>query len=414
MLSVITVSLNAEAEIGRTLSSLASQTVHPFEHLVVDGGSTDATPNIVKQRSLPFTRLIQQVDCGAYDAMNKATLHARGKYVMFLNAGDTFAAPTVLSHLERAMHEGKEIIVGDHYYYDRGKYLYKKCESPAVTFRKLTEGAISLKWLEGIPCHQSTVYRKDLLNPGFDTSFEIAADHELLFRSLSRGVDIAHLMKPVAIYHGGGFSAKRLSRCQLEWYTIAAHYTKNLPGVHAFYSSALGYRLPERQAWIAGEGLDEFEGPYADFGIDFVFRWMVAKKSALTILGAPPGADLLRVRVCASNAARTLGIVVPACGIERSYALSQGPMPIVIDVRLPGCVSLPLPVRLTLDGLSEEHSGRRKLGIMVLDAGLTKTMASPKKAGASHESPVSIGMRRMLKSRRSSAGTSDRIELTQA
>ena len=88
LITIITITYNAGKTISPTLMSVASQTFRNFEHIIVDGASGDNTLSIA--RSYPETRILSEKDNGLYDAMNKGIRLARGKYLLFLNAGDTF------------------------------------------------------------------------------------------------------------------------------------------------------------------------------------------------------------------------------------------------------------------------------------------------------------------------------------
>ena len=90
LFSIITICYNAAETIERTLESVDCQTFGDYEHLIVDGASTDKTVDMVIARANPRRRLISERDNGLYDAMNKGIVNTSGKYLIFLNAGDKF------------------------------------------------------------------------------------------------------------------------------------------------------------------------------------------------------------------------------------------------------------------------------------------------------------------------------------
>jgi glycosyltransferase involved in cell wall biosynthesis len=96
-ISVVTVSFNAAATIADTLASVARQTGVNYEHIIVDGGSSDGTMDVVRQHD--HDRLIakSEPDAGIYDAMNKGVAQATGDYLLFLNADDYLARPDALA-----------------------------------------------------------------------------------------------------------------------------------------------------------------------------------------------------------------------------------------------------------------------------------------------------------------------------
>ena len=98
LFSIITVCYNAEACIGSTLASVDVQSFTDYEHLIVDGKSSDATLNIVATHDNPLRKVISEPDKGIYDAMNKGIAHTSGKYLYF----STPAIASILpEHLNR-------------------------------------------------------------------------------------------------------------------------------------------------------------------------------------------------------------------------------------------------------------------------------------------------------------------------
>jgi glycosyltransferase involved in cell wall biosynthesis len=113
-ISVITVCRNAEATIEQTLDSVASQDHDAVEYLVIDGGSTDRTLDILHDHAARITHLVSEPDEGLYDAMNKGLRLATGDYIGFLHADDMFAASNVLSRIAAAARTtGADVLSGD-------------------------------------------------------------------------------------------------------------------------------------------------------------------------------------------------------------------------------------------------------------------------------------------------------------
>lgn len=139
--SVITITYNAEAVLQRTLDSVLSQTWRNVEHVIVDGASKDNTVSIAEQyrqrsdeaQNGHQVMIKSEPDGGLYDAMNKGLERATGTYVIFMNAGDTFASPETLSEivtkarlieLEAEQNPLPAVLYGDTDIYDNeGKYL---------------------------------------------------------------------------------------------------------------------------------------------------------------------------------------------------------------------------------------------------------------------------------------------------
>lgn len=114
LFSIITVCHNAARTIAPTLRSIQEQTWTDFEYIVKDGASSDGTQQAVIDSGIPGLRFISEPDSGIYDAMNHAMSMAKGEYLIFLNAGDSFASPDTLSHFAEAIrrHDYPGIVYG--------------------------------------------------------------------------------------------------------------------------------------------------------------------------------------------------------------------------------------------------------------------------------------------------------------
>lgn len=97
LLTVITVVYNDHDNLARTLQSIEQQDTRAFEYLIIDGYSTDGSLELIHRYSHLTDLVISEKDKGIYDAMNKGIKLAKGKYINFMNAGDTFYAPNTLS-----------------------------------------------------------------------------------------------------------------------------------------------------------------------------------------------------------------------------------------------------------------------------------------------------------------------------
>ena len=170
LISIITITYNAESTIEPTLISVASQTFRDFEHIIVDGASTDDTLSIA--RKFTDLRILSERDSGLYDAMNKGMVMARGKYLLFLNSGDTFHSDTTLaSYAERAA-QGDDIIFGDTVIVDKCRHIVGKrhLTAPAtLTFESFSKGMLI--------CHQAFMVRRDIA-PLYDLRYRFSADYD--------------------------------------------------------------------------------------------------------------------------------------------------------------------------------------------------------------------------------------------
>ena len=110
--TIITVCRNHAKELEKTIQSVENQTWQKKEYIVIDGASTDETLEVIQQHGDSITQWISEPDQGIYDAMNKGIRLAQGQWVIFMNAGDTFASTDTLQRVFQESQEA-DVIYGD-------------------------------------------------------------------------------------------------------------------------------------------------------------------------------------------------------------------------------------------------------------------------------------------------------------
>lgn len=180
LISIITITWNAAAELPRTMHSVAEQSFSDFEHIIVDGASSDDTLAIARRMGTPSLRILSEPDNGLYFAMNKGLDMARGRYVIFLNAGDAFHDSAVLARYAAAAKKDADIIYADTDIVDaEGRFLRKRHLSAPV---QLTKESFSHGMLV---CHQAFMVKR-VLAPKYDTAYRFSADYDWTVRCISR------------------------------------------------------------------------------------------------------------------------------------------------------------------------------------------------------------------------------------
>ena len=99
LISVVTICYNAKNDLEKTILSVLSQTYQDIEYIIIDGGSTDGTVDIIHKYSERLFYWISEPDKGIYDAMNKGMDRATGSWINFMNAGDTFCDNEVIKNI---------------------------------------------------------------------------------------------------------------------------------------------------------------------------------------------------------------------------------------------------------------------------------------------------------------------------
>lgn len=180
LISIITITFNAARQIPATMESVGRQDFTDFEHIIIDGASSDETIPIARGMASPRLRVLSEPDNGLYDAMNKGLHMAKGRYVLFLNAGDAFHSPAILSLYAEAAKKSPDIIYGDTVIVDSDRKLLgpRHLSVPdLLTFESFSKGMLI--------CHQAFMVRKDL-SPDYDTSYRFSADYDWTVRCLLR------------------------------------------------------------------------------------------------------------------------------------------------------------------------------------------------------------------------------------
>jgi glycosyltransferase involved in cell wall biosynthesis len=214
--SVITVVLNDAQGIEKTTSGVLSQDYEPVELIIVDGGSTDGTWDIIKKNGDKIKWWVSKPDKGIYDAMNKGLEQAGGEWVIFLNSGDTFYETDTLSKIfAKPVPEDTGIIYGD-YVADYGSYkVYRKSGKEADL------------WKGMIFCHQSIIIHTRLIKDrGYDLQYLLAADYDMICRLFSDGWKFLYFPRPVAICNASGRSNQFMVKACAEHYNIIRKYRK--------------------------------------------------------------------------------------------------------------------------------------------------------------------------------------------
>lgn len=203
LFSVITVCRNAAEALKTTMASVVSQDFADKEYIIVDGASTDGSKGIIAAAGNGISRWISEPDKGIYDAMNKGVKMASGDWVIFMNAGDTFASSDTLSRVAEAMADidpKTEVIYGD---------VIKKVGEKGEIIKKAEPMHNSHRM---IFCHQSSFAgRESLLRHPFDISHKFSADFKFFKTLIREGAGSLKLDFPIAVFDTGGISNSRRS-----------------------------------------------------------------------------------------------------------------------------------------------------------------------------------------------------------
>ncbi len=198
-ISVITINFNNATGLEDTIKSVVDQKGLDFEFLVIDGGSADASREIIEKYKSNISYWISEKDNGIYHAQNKGILKAKGEYCLFLNSGDVFADATVLQKVNAELKD-VDILYGDIITRDKtGKTNYLNSPEKIGVYEMM----ISTLW------HPSAFIKKELFEKLglYDEAFKVAGDYEFFVRSiLKHNVVTRHIHLAIALFDLGGIS----------------------------------------------------------------------------------------------------------------------------------------------------------------------------------------------------------------
>ena len=277
-LSIITITYNNADGLRKTIESVAAQTYRDFEHIIVDGGSTDGSVEIIEAYASDMARMvsgsvlmgtngdfvavdsqdstlangvqphevtqpaastqpsikwISEKDKGVYDAQNKGIAMAEGEYCYFLNAGDTFCANDVLEKIY-----SPDIPIDDQSITDKqgetrphiiyGNEVIVDGEGEAVGLARGVENPSFVDLYNSCMKHQASFIRRDLFDRFgmYDAGMRICSDFDWFFRVIAFHDEVTLLYKDIdiAYFENTGISYHRPELCKKERQQVLDRY----------------------------------------------------------------------------------------------------------------------------------------------------------------------------------------------
>lgn len=174
--SIITVNFNNKEGLRKTIESVIQQTFRDFEFIVIDGGSTDGSIDVLQEYEAKINYWVSEPDGGIYQGMNKGIKKATGEYLNFMNSGDCFYNDKVLQHVfDKQL--VCDIIVGKDYHYNPlTRQGFSTILPPRISMLTF--------FIQTLP-HQSTFFKRELFKDSpYDESLRIVSDMKFYIQKL--------------------------------------------------------------------------------------------------------------------------------------------------------------------------------------------------------------------------------------
>lgn len=219
--SIITITYNASRWLEQTILSILSQSYPNIEYIIIDGGSTDGTVDIIKQYSSGLSYWISEPDKGIYDAMNKGLQKATGNYVWFINAGDSLYTSDTVQRIVSLLQKKKvlpDIIYGETAIVDNNGL--------SLGMRRL-KAPDKLSWksfrMGMLVCHQSFITKRTLA-PLFNLKYRYSADYDWCIQSMKQAKTLYNTRMTLSNFLDGGVSTTQREASLKERYDIMCQY----------------------------------------------------------------------------------------------------------------------------------------------------------------------------------------------
>lgn len=237
-ITVVTVTYNAQEYIEQTIKNILEQDYKNIEYLVIDGGSTDTTVDIIKQYEQNIEYWVSQPDKGIYDAMNKAIDKASGEWIIFMNAGDTFYSNDSIKKFLQDVNTYTELYNGAINFIDS-----TTCEEK-IRF----PNGLEKVWIT-VPCwHQASFIKTSLMKEyKYSLEYKIAGDHDFYLKCFKDNKKFQFTNTIIANMVGGGLHQQQAKLAHIESMKIIANYA---PNIDLVYKSTFYLNLYEKNPFL--------------------------------------------------------------------------------------------------------------------------------------------------------------------
>lgn len=260
-LAIITINLNNKKGLIKTIDSVLEQSFKDFEYVIVDGGSSDGSFDVIQATAVRFPELIwrSEPDTGVFNAMNKGIHLSKGEYLLFLNSGDYLVNDSVLSHVFNELHDA-DILLGIARVTKHGNVIWNAFPKIRYTLNDFYHGSIA---------HQASFIKRDLFvsNGDYREDLIFMSDWEFFLRALIlKQCSILPLDVLICDYNCEGLSSDAKNRAVILQEKTKVFSDLGLDRIISDYS--------EREQWLSNHrpALWAWKNPILHRLISFLYK----------------------------------------------------------------------------------------------------------------------------------------------
>ncbi|MDP4266624.1 MAG: glycosyltransferase family 2 protein [Bacteroidota bacterium] len=213
-ISIITVVFNSEKYLEGTILSIINQTYKNIQYIIIDGGSTDSTVDIIKKYEDQIYYWVSEPDKGLYDAMNKGMNKATGEYLWFINSGDKIFEKDTVESIFSEKKDYTDIYYGETVITDENNNIIgmRRLKTPeSLNWKSFQKGMLV--------CHQAIIVRRNVTVP-ININYRHSADFDWIIRILRKNPTITNTKKILVKFLDGGVSKKTIKKSLFERFHI--------------------------------------------------------------------------------------------------------------------------------------------------------------------------------------------------
>jgi glycosyltransferase involved in cell wall biosynthesis len=196
--SIITVVKNNNLEIEKTINSLHSQNFKNFEHIIIDGNSSDGTSKIIKKKINLRIKYYRAKDRGIYDAINKGIKLSKGEYIGLLHGGDFFASNKILFNVNNYLKKN-DVVTGNICFYNKNLNILRFWRKPLSILSAYNAFKVP---------HTAMFIKKNIFEKmgNYNINYKISSDTDFIIRLSKYNCKLFYLDKTIIFMKSGGLS----------------------------------------------------------------------------------------------------------------------------------------------------------------------------------------------------------------